>query len=81
MSRFAWMDDALCAQADPDAWHPDGKGAKYGQAKTVCDRCPVQPQCRIHVQRFEGGHGINERHGLWAAQGPTTRLAAEKEAA
>jgi hypothetical protein len=39
--RYAWMDAALCAQADPDAWHPDGKGAKYGPAKTICGHCPA----------------------------------------
>lgn len=81
MNAYAWMDSALCAQADPDVWHPEGKGARYRKAKTICGRCPVKPQCDAHAQRFEHGRGLPDRHGMWAAKGPTTRLATDKEAA
>lgn len=32
---------ALCSQADPEAWHPE-KGETSVQAKRVCARCPLR---------------------------------------
>jgi WhiB family transcriptional regulator, redox-sensing transcriptional regulator len=39
-----WAEQALCAQADPDAWFPD-KGGSTALAKLICAACPVRAQC------------------------------------
>jgi WhiB family redox-sensing transcriptional regulator len=39
-----WRDDALCAQVDPDLWFPE-KGGSTGQAKQLCQVCPVIDDC------------------------------------
>jgi len=41
-----WADEALCAQADPDAWFPDRNQRENIQlAKRICGRCTVRTQC------------------------------------
>lgn len=41
-----WAEQALCAQADPDAWFPDqGRGDLVTAARRICGRCPVRAQC------------------------------------
>lgn len=39
-----WREQALCAQADPEAWFPE-KGHSTKDAKRVCARCPVKAEC------------------------------------
>lgn len=39
-----WLDSALCAQADPEAWYPGEDGSPH-KAKAICGRCPVQEPC------------------------------------
>jgi hypothetical protein len=68
MPDLTWMDAALCAQTDPDLWHPEGKGSKYRDAKKVCGRCPVQPECDAYVHGLEGTAGVNDRHGMWGVR-------------
>lgn len=42
----AWVADALCAQTDPEAFHPTRSDASAAAAaKKVCSRCPVREQC------------------------------------
>lgn len=74
MSRYDWMEDARCAQIDPDLWHAE-LGASYTQAARVCRRCPVQRQCADHATRLEGDASKRDRHGLWAGQAPREREA------
>jgi WhiB family redox-sensing transcriptional regulator len=74
VSRYDWMENARCAQVDPDLWHAD-TGGSYNDALEICRRCPVQRQCADHAARLEGGASKRERHGLWAAQAPRERLA------
>ncbi|GAA4823849.1 WhiB family transcriptional regulator [Streptomyces ziwulingensis] len=73
MSRFDWMEDARCAQVDPELWHPDGSGVGYSDAKKICARCPVQQQCADFAQETEGDLAHSHRHGLWAGQLPRRR--------
>lgn len=41
-----WMDHALCAQVDPDLFHPEqGAIDKTRNAKRICRSCPVQNEC------------------------------------
>lgn len=70
--RYAWMADALCAQADPDAWQPDGKGAKYVQAKAICERCPVQADCDAHADNLHAYDGL-AMNGMWAGRSKKQR--------
>jgi WhiB family redox-sensing transcriptional regulator len=73
MPDLTWMDAALCAQTDPDLFHPEGQGAKYGDAKKVCGRCPVQAACDAFAQSFEGAIAKTHRSGMWAAKSPQQR--------
>jgi WhiB family redox-sensing transcriptional regulator len=73
VSRYDWMEDARCAQVDPELWHPDGKGVGYRDAKQVCAGCPVQQQCADFAQQVEGDLAHSHRHGLWGGQLPRAR--------
>ena len=73
MSRYDWMDNALCAQTDPDLFHVDGSGSSYSPAKKICARCPVTQQCADFAQTVEGGTAHSWRHGIWGGQLPRTR--------
>ena len=53
-----WMDLALCAQVDPEAFFPE-KGASPRAAKRVCTECPVRTQC------LEYALANGERFGVW----------------
>ena len=46
-----WKDDGLCAQIDPELWFPE-KGHNAAQARRICFRCPVRPQC-LTAGRYE----------------------------
>ena len=83
-----WQVDALCAQVDPEIFHP-GPGEDQRPALAICSRCPVTTQCLNHALATEGGarYGIwggttpNERHQLAAGQQPKRhREAAEATA-
>lgn len=55
--RYAWMDAALCAQADPDLWIHNTKGGDTQTPKRICGSCTVRPQCQAHagaIHRFDG---------------------------
>lgn len=54
----AWRDQALCAQADPEAFFPD-KAGSTAAAKAVCRRCPVQRDC------LEEALTAPHEHGIW----------------
>lgn len=78
---LSWMDAALCAQTDPELFHPEGKGCSYRDAQSVCGACPVQPECEAHAQTFEGDASRSLRHGMWGAGSPRKRAANAKEQA
>ncbi|MFD9463515.1 WhiB family transcriptional regulator [Streptomyces sp. NPDC060027] len=75
MSRYDWMENAACTQADPDLFHSNGHGAPYRRAQAICNSCPVQPQCADFANTVEGGAGKRSRHGLWAGKAPRQREA------
>ena len=72
MSRYDWMADAACTQADPDLFHPGGNGV-YTAAEKVCANCPVQQHCADHARRIEGTVTHPYRHGMWAGNTPRAR--------
>ena len=59
-----WMADGLCAQVDPELWFPE-KGGSTRQAKAVCARCTVRPECLTYAlandDRFGVWGGVAER--------------------
>lgn len=52
---------ALCAEADPDAWHPV-KGGSPRAAKRVCARCPARDECLTYALDHRL---INQHDGIW----------------
>ncbi len=53
-----WQEDALCAQADPEAFFPE-KGGSTRAAKSICGRCPAKEACLQYALDND------ERHGIW----------------
>lgn len=51
---------ALCAEVDPELWHPE-KGGSTRDAKRVCRRCPLMAACR----EWALDHPQEARHGVW----------------
>lgn len=44
--RFPDFDGALCAQTDPELFHPEpGRGDLVRKAKAICRRCPHLVPC------------------------------------
>lgn len=54
----AWVGEALCAQAWPDAWFPEA-GQPGTSAKAICRRCPVRAAC------LEYALENRETFGIW----------------
>lgn len=66
---LAWLDSALCAETDPEAFFPE-KGQSPVLAKRVCMACRVRPEClewaldgRITYGIY-GGKSIRERRAI-----------------
>lgn len=55
----SWMTAALCAQSDPDAWHPEPQ-ASVVDAKRICGTCPALASC------FEWALRTSPQHGIYA---------------
>lgn len=53
-----WREQALCAQVDPEIFHPE-KGGSPRPAKLICRMCPVQVEC------LETALANNEMFGIW----------------
>ncbi len=62
-----WMDDALCAQTDPELFTPD-KGGSNRDAKRVCGSCEVRAQC------LEWALRNNERTGIYGGLSARERV-------
>lgn len=72
--RPDWQEDAVCAQADPEAWFPEQGGSTLA-AKRICLACPVVAQCLAyaleHQERFGVWGGYSERERRRLAHGQT----------
>jgi WhiB family redox-sensing transcriptional regulator len=72
-SPLAWQADALCAQADPEAFFPT-KGGSTRDAKTICASCPVVAECLAYAldnnmdEGVWGGKSAVERREIRARQ-------------
>lgn len=61
-----WIDSALCAQTDPEAFHPE-KGGSVTAAKAMCAMCDVRAEC------LEFALAMDEREGIWGGLAPRER--------
>lgn len=61
-----WMDDALCAEVDPELWFPE-KGGAVEPARAICQRCTVAAECLDYALTN------NERFGMWGGVSERTR--------
>ena len=65
-SLRAWVDDALCAQTDPEIFFP-AKGTATKAAVRICGTCLVRPQCLTEALAGEPSWG------LWGGMTPQQR--------
>lgn len=56
----AWMDDALCAQVDPELFFPELGSKDFDRARQVCANCPVAASCTDYALRRP------DLEGIWA---------------
>lgn len=74
-----WPLLAACADADPHIFFPDhGKGRDpYREARTYCNRCPVQRACLEHALEAESGLGRHShlRFGMFGGATQDERAA------
>lgn len=63
------IEDALCAQIDPELFFPD-KGGSNAQAKEVCKACSIRPECLLEAIENDfwdgiwGGTSVRERQAF-----------------
>lgn len=62
----AWQDAALCAQTDPEAFHPE-RGGSTEPAKKICQRCEVRQEC------LEYALAAREEFGVWGGMSEPER--------
>lgn len=75
--RYAWMDDAVCAQADPELWN-SSVGGDIRVPKRICASCPVQPQCDAHAEALHAFEGLAV-HGVWGGRSHRQRTAGRRQ--
>lgn len=59
-----WMQEAICAQVDPEMFYPE-QGGSAAEAKRICQGCPVRQVCLEFAlrngERFGVFGGVSER--------------------
>lgn len=71
-ARYAWMDAALCAQADPDRWTDTGPGSGSRASKRICGHCPVARECDTHASALHVYDGL-PMTGVWGGRSQRER--------
>jgi WhiB family transcriptional regulator, redox-sensing transcriptional regulator len=66
--QLDWMDQALCAQTDPELFFPE-KGGSTRDAKKVCQACEVREDCLARAL------DTGERWGIWGGLSERERRA------
>lgn len=71
-----WMQDARCAQTDPDMFFPSpGERERANDARSICGRCDVAAECLEFALR------THEPHGIWGGLTARQRTALVKRSA
>ncbi len=78
-ARYAWMDSALCAQADPDTWADNSAGGHTWTAKRICAGCPVTTECDQHRAALEAADGARIA-GTWGGRSHRQRRSSQPAA-
>ena len=66
-----WTLEALCSQADPDAWFP-GRGSAAVMARRICWHCPVRSECLYYaLSGADTWNGVST--GIWGGTTPPER--------
>lgn len=67
-----WMDEAVCAQVDPELFFPE-KNGNAAPARRLCGTCPVAGEC------LEFALTNGERFGVWGGLSERERRKLRKE--
>jgi WhiB family redox-sensing transcriptional regulator len=78
--RYAWMDAALCAQADPDTWADTPRGSGSRLPKRICGRRPVRAECAAHADAIHAFDGLAPT-GVWGGRSHRQRERDHQQAA
>lgn len=70
-SPQSWRSEALCTQADPEAFFPE-KGQTGYAAKRICEECPVRPEC------LDFAMSVDDLHGIWGGLSDRQRYREKK---
>jgi WhiB family transcriptional regulator, redox-sensing transcriptional regulator len=70
---LAWMEDARCLDADPEAFFPE-KGGSTREAKRICSQCEVRDAC------LEYALANDERFGIWGGMSERERRRLKRRA-
>lgn len=65
---LVWQRDAACPDYPPEWWFPP-RGGSSAQAKSICARCLVRPECLDYAQ------SVPEQHGVWGGLSERQRRA------
>jgi WhiB family redox-sensing transcriptional regulator len=78
-----WRTRALCRDADPELFHPDGWAGKWlpviAAARRICNTCPVARTCLATALAAERGLSAYSRDGIYAGTTPSERHRMHKE--
>lgn len=77
---YAWMDQAVCAQADPDLWTDPARGSGSRLPKRICSSCPVQTACAAHEVVIHTHDGLAPT-GIWGGRSHRQRERDHQQAA
>jgi WhiB family transcriptional regulator, redox-sensing transcriptional regulator len=70
-ARRQWRSAAACRSADPDLFFPVSSSGRaleqVAEAKAICARCPVRPECLAFALR------TGQLHGVWGGMGEQER--------
>ncbi|XCB31056.1 WhiB family transcriptional regulator [Arcanobacterium hippocoleae] len=69
---LSWMEDALCAQTDPDIFYPE-KGGSTAPATSICQGCGVRAECLEYAIKND------IRHGIWGGTSDNDRKRISRE--
>ncbi|MBM7824884.1 WhiB family redox-sensing transcriptional regulator [Arcanobacterium pluranimalium] len=72
LADLSWMEDALCAQTDPDIFYPE-KGGSTAPATSVCNSCSVRAECLDYAVTND------IRHGIWGGTSDNDRKRMSRE--
>ena len=64
-----WHERGLCRQTDPEIFYPEkGQGgSSLRQARRICARCEVKPECRAYAIEHA------EPYGVWGGTSESER--------